>query len=496
MRCESRGYRVHHLLGSVFQPFEILEFLAANAGHDTSKSINNTKRPARLEATGAHEITTVLRVSYAYLEEMPMQRFDLTDDFTDPDAERALIAAVVQQPGRYWELLDLLPSRAFTAEAEVWARVSAAIEAEQEPSLSHGWTPTADPEAVARQLADFCQRRLLAQAQERLGHTLYDLNRPAAEIATLFEEELIRIQAAQRETQAMQLMWASELLPQILKEAEERWCVRQETGQPVRGLPTGLTRLDHLLGGWQPGFHLVGGPPAVGKTTFAMQSAGASTAQVPVIYVTFENSPQNLILKAIAAKMGINPQHVQQGVADLEALHRAAKEWQAVAARLAFIEGSGRLTVAQLRAKALHAMHRHHATLCLVIVDYLQLWAKAAQELRGLTSVRERVETLGAELRQLALRLASPVLALASQNRAQGHYGEGGGTAALDSLKESGDLEYQADVVLFLTENRQRSATPPARAVDLTVAKHRDGDIGKIELIFRPDVGMLREVAQ
>ena len=88
------------------------------------------------------------------------------------------------------------------------------------------------------------------------------------------------------------------------------------------------------------------------------------------------------------------------------------------------------------------------------------------------------------------------MLALSSQNRAQGHYGNGKGVAALDSLKESGDLEYMADVVLFLTEAPERQARPPARAVDLTLAKNRHGDIGKLALIFRPDLGTLREEAR
>jgi replicative DNA helicase len=150
-------------------------------------------------------------------------------------------------------------------------------------------------------------------------------------------------------------------------------------------------------------------------------------------------------------------------------------------------------TVAQVRAQAVRAMRHHQAERCLVIVDYLQLWAKVAEDLRGSFSVRERVELLGGMLRELALRLRSPVLALASQNRAQGHYGNGKGAVALDSLKESGDLEYTADVVLFLTEAQERGATPPARAVDLSVAKNRHGDTGKAELIFRPDLGIMRE---
>src|SRR6266851_6034494 len=100
---------------------------------------------------------------------------------------------------------------------------------------------------------------------------------------------------------------------------------------------------------------------------------------------------------------------------------------------------------------------------------------------------------LGGLLRELAQGLHSPVLALASHNRSAGNYGNGKGTAALDSLKESGDLEYAAAVVLFLTEAQERCATPPARAVELTVAKNRHGDTGKVELIFRSDVGTMRQ---
>ena len=91
---------------------------------------------------------------------------------------------------------------------------------------------------------------------------------------------------------------------------------------------------------------------------------------------------------------------------------------------------------------------------------------------------------------------SQPGLILASQNRSAGNYGTGKGSAALDSLKESGDLEYAADVVLFLTEAQERCATPPARAVELTVAQNRQGDTGKLSLIFRPDLGTMREEAR
>ncbi len=85
------------------------------------------------------------------------------------------------------------------------------------------------------------------------------------------------------------------------------------------------------------------------------------------------------------------------------------------------------------------------------------------------------------------------MLALASQNCSVGNDGNGTGSAALDSLKESGDLESAADVVVFLTEAQERCATSPARAVELTVAKHRHGETGKVGLIFRPDLGTIWE---
>jgi replicative DNA helicase len=343
---------------------------------------------------------------------------------------------------------------------------------------------------------DLHQRRLLAAAQERLAQALFDATTPATDIVTLLEEEALRVQAALRTSTAGRLQWASALLPQVLADAEARRLQRETTGSAVLGVSTGLAQLDSVLGGLNEGLHLLAGPPGMGKTTLALQVAAAATTDVPVVMVTFEHAPANLTLKLLCTRAGVNGRDVQRGYADLAKLQAAAETCEPLAQRLAVVEGSSQLTVAQVRAQARRAMRQHQAQRCLVIVDYLQLWAKVAEDLRGNFSVRERVDMLGGLLRELALGLRSPVLALASQNRSAGNYGNGKGTAALDSLKESGDLEYAADVVLFLTEAQERCATPPARAVELTVAKNRHGDTGKLTLIFRPDLGTMREEAR
>ena len=99
-----------------------------------------------------------------------------------------------------------------------------------------------------------------------------------------------------------------------------------------------------------------------------------------------------------------------------------------------------------------------------------------------------------AQLRDLAQRTEAAVLAISSLNRAGGDYGRGG-AAQLDSLKESGDLEYGADTVMLLYPPSESTATPPAREVELKLAKNRFGPVGSMRLIFRPDLGVFRERA-
>src|SRR2546430_5906116 len=425
-----------------------------------------------------------------------MQSYHLTDEFTDIEAEQTMLASLMQSPGLYWDLVDLLTPEVFSHETPTWQALTVSLETGQSPTIPADWSPALDPHATARRLVDLHQRRLLAAAQERLAQALFDETTPATDIVTLLEEETLRVQAALRHTTAGRLQWASAILPQVLADAEARRLQREATGSAVLGVPTGLAQLDNLLGGLNEGLYLLAGPPGMGKTTLALQIAAAATPDVPVVVVTFEHAPANLTLKLLCARAGLNLRDVQRGYADLTKLRAAAETWQPVAERLAVVEGSSQLTVAQVRAQARRAMRQHQTERCLVVVDYLQLWAKVAEDLRGNFSVRERVDMLGGLLRELALGLRSPVLALASQNRSAGNYGNGKGSTALDSLKESGDLESAATVVAILTEAQERSATPPARAVELTVAKNRHGDTGKVGLIFRPDLGTMREEAR
>src|SRR5712691_9438771 len=275
-----------------------------------------------------------------------MQTYHLADEFTAVAAEQGLLASVASTPALYWDFLDVLTPEVFPTEAATWQQLALALDTAQAPCVPADWSPAPDPPATARRLVDLHQRRLLAQTQERLAQALFDETTPATDIATLLEEEALRVQAALRDTTAGRLQWASTLLPQVLADAEARRLQRETTGSAVLGVSTGVAQLDNMLGGLNEGLYLLAGPPGMGNTTLALQVAAAATRDVPVVVVTFEHAPANLTLKLLCARAGVNLRDVQRGYADLAKLRSAAEAWEPVAQRLAVVEGSSQLTVA------------------------------------------------------------------------------------------------------------------------------------------------------
>jgi replicative DNA helicase len=409
--------------------------------------------------------------------------------FTAPSTERSLLAALTQNPSLYWELG--LRDRIFHAHRDRYRALADALDAEEKPPPSPpDWTPTPTPETAAETLRDLSRRRRLARLLDDAATRIQNEDELSA--AQLLEDLEARAAAIRGEVEtdnAGRLRYADDLVPSVLgklKQARERY---QHTGRGIRGVPSGLERLDDILGGFQPGLTLLSGGPGVGKTSLAFQiAADAAQAGTPALYVAFENSPEQLTLKGISAEAEINSQTVSRGEQPMDDLRPAAQRWHDKTRRLGFIEGRGDLRIGQIRGKAQRLMNRFEATRCLIVVDYLQLYAKSAEHFQGMT-VAARVELMGDQLGNLGKRLRSPVLAISSQTR-EG-YGSGGGATTLDTLKESGDLEYMAEAVAFLTEADDRMAQPPARAVDLTIAKNRHGEVGSINLLFRPDLGTM-----
>jgi replicative DNA helicase len=422
-----------------------------------------------------------------------MQTFILEQEFTDIHTEQGVIAAIAITPRLYEELRDLLRDGLFCQEVGAWDSLSSAIR-DGRTAPKFDWEPVANVEASMKHLADLYVRRVVAKTIEEVAGQLYRAEASVDDLVLKLHTSLAQAIRTVKKNDGGKLTWATGLLADVVGDAERWDQQRKETGKQVLGLPTGFPALDEILGGLDKGLYIVAGAPGMGKSSFALQLSTETARVRPVIYVTFENPAKNLILKAICARAGIDTQQVRRGLADLEHLRKTAMEWgMDVAPRLAFIEGVAQLSVASLRSQVSDAMLRHNTDTCFIVVDYLQQWAKSAVSFRGLDSARSRVDALSTELRELAITLNSPLLAISSQNRQGGDYGDGAGRAALDSFKESGDIEYVCDVAMFLVPSGKPPLGPNARSLKLIISKNRDGDTGTIDIAFRPDLSSFHQ---
>jgi replicative DNA helicase len=209
--------------------------------------------------------------------------------------------------------------------------------------------------------------------------------------------------------------------------------------------------------------------------------------------VTYENAPDNLVLKAICRLALVQPGAVERGKADLSRLRQGAAAFSKISSRIALREGTSRITLETLRTEAEQVIEKHAGAPCLIVVDYLQRMAVHQEQ----ASIADNVSALSLGLRELASRLDSPILAISSLTRAGGY-----DSPTLQGLQGSEDLEFAADVVLLLGIRQEVSlssraiakSTAGARLLDLVVAKNRYGEAMKrIPLLFRPTVGDFQE---
>lgn len=423
-----------------------------------------------------------------------MRTYTLADEYTDQTLEQRTLAALRFDPGAFWEHRAALePSGVFRAEPAAWDALTRAYDEEQVPTVPAEWTPAESvPEAVLR-LVELFRRRQVAEGVERVLSGLREAEKPAEDLATLMENEALRIQGDLRETG--DACAAVEILQDVLQDAEQRAAQRKETGQPVMGLSTGIAGLDRMLNGLMPGRqYVLAGAPGMGKTTLAtFWMEKAARAKTPVIYLTYENSPASLLQKLICARAGLDTQKVERGLEDTDVarFRVAAVELTAALQYITLVEGVPQLTISRVRGIARQAMRRHQASSCLLIVDYLQIASLG----KGYEQRRDSVSMMANELRQLAQQLQSPVVVLSSLNRG-GYGGQAAGRPGMANLKESGDVEYGADAVLLLTESEEHRVAEPDKAADIRIEKNRFGRTGTVPVILKLASGRVTEVAR
>ena len=256
-----------------------------------------------------------------------------------------------------------------------------------------------------------------------------------------------------------------------------------QRGSEITGVPTGYHDLDRLLLGLQPStLNIVGARPGMGKTSFALGILAhvGMVVQRPALLFSLEMGHLELTQRLLASEAEVNGQHLQNG-------RIRAQDWAKIGTAVTrlsnapiFIDDNPAVTVMDIRARA-RRLKKSAGDLGLVVVDYLQLMTG-----RGRAENRQNeVAEISRGLKILARELEVPVVALSQLSRNLETRTDK--TPQLSDLRESGSLEQDADVVMFIyRESEYNDEVPIDRADDalIDVAKHRNGPTGKANLLF------------
>ena len=253
-----------------------------------------------------------------------------------------------------------------------------------------------------------------------------------------------------------------------------------ENGNTITGTATGYTDLDELLSGLQPStLNVVGARPSMGKTAFALGIATHVAVEVglPTLFFSLEMGHKELTQRILASEARVDSSKMRNGRLSQQDWSKIGKAIGRLEAPL-FIDDNPNVTVMEIRAKARRLTQRL-GTLGLIVIDYLQLMSG-----RGSAENRQvEVSEISRGLKILARELGVPIIALSQLSRNLESRQDK--RPMLADLRESGSIEQDADVVMFIYRDEVYNPESPDRGVaEIAVAKHRSGPIGTKRLVF------------
>lgn len=273
-------------------------------------------------------------------------------------------------------------------------------------------------------------------------------------------------------------------LKEILAESFERLEELAKKGVHFRGIPTGFADLDAKLAGFQPSnLIILAARPALGKTSLALNIAlnVAVNEKAPVGFFSLEMSKEELVDRLLVGQADIDAWRLKTGRLSDEDYKKLTEAMGELSEAPIFIDDTPGASILEMRTKARKL--KAEKDIKLIIVDYLQL----ADAGRRFDSRVQEVSFVSQGLKNLARELKIPVLAISQLSRAVEQRGTK--KPQLSDLRESGSIEQDADVVIFLYQEEESEdlIEQNKRLVKLLIAKHRNGPTGEIDLMFRGD---------
>ena len=418
------------------------------------------------------------------------------------EAERALLGAIMLKADAIHEVSDLVTSDSFYAEKHrSVSRAMVALAAAGSPidllSVANYLKEQNELERVGgnayladlvsavptssnvKHYAQIVQKksmmRGLIEAAADITEMGFDESRDVEEVVDQAEKRL-------GEATANPTMRKFVAIGEELKEAWERFDNLSKGDHEMRGVPTGFQALDSMLAGFQRSdLIILAARPSMGKTSLALDIARQSAIKfgTPVGIFSLEMSSQQLVDRMLAAEARVNAWKLRTGKIDTDQEFEQIRDaMERLSKAPIYIDDQPANNALIMRSVA-RRLKRENG-IGLIIVDYLQLMAPTGA--RASDSLVQQVTEISRSLKQLAREIDVPVLALSQLSRA---VEQRRGRPRLSDLRDSGSIEQDADVVMFIhREDKMNQDAEPNNIAEILVEKHRNGPVGKVELYF------------
>jgi replicative DNA helicase len=334
-----------------------------------------------------------------------------------------------------------------------------------------------------RRYAEIVRERAVMRKLVEVGTEIADsaLNPMGREIGQMLDEAESKVlQIAEAGSRGRQgFIEIQPLLTQVMERIDMLY--HRENPSDVTGIPTGYHDLDERTSGFQEGdLIIVAGRPSMGKTAFALNIAEhvAVDNKLPVAIFSMEMAGTQLALRMLGSIGRLDQHKLRTGRLTDEDWNRLTTAVGKLHDAPVHIDETPALNALELRARA-RRLHRQYGKLGLVVVDYLQLMQASTQGENRATEISE----ISRSLKALAKELKVPVVALSQLNR--GLEQRPDKRPIMSDLRESGAIEQDADVILFIYRDEvyNRDTAEKGKA-EIIISKQRNGPIGKVDLTF------------
>lgn len=345
--------------------------------------------------------------------------------------------------------------------------------------LTNAVPTAAHAEEYADMVAEKAMRRKLIKASEDITNLSFDDS--MSTVQEILEQAEQRLFAVSQRTLKQDMV----SIEQILAEGFDRLDELHKNKGKLRGVRTGWKDLDNMTAGLQRSDLIVlAARPAMGKTTLVgnlVQNIAMREKQA-ALFFSLEMSKDQLVDRMLAAESGVDAWNIRTGNLSDQDFEKLGSAMGSLSEAPIYIDDTPGISVLELRTKARREAQKH--PLGLIVVDYLQLMSGGRRG-NDFNRVQE-ISEISRGLKLIARELNVPVVALSQLSRSV--ESRSPQIPQLADLRESGSIEQDADIVMFIyREAYYNPETDRQNVTDLIIAKHRNGPTGKVELYFHPE---------